>query len=211
MTETRTYHSPTREAAKAETRDRILDAVVRVVLDDGIHAFTVQNVAKKAEVSHRTVYRHFETREELLEGLGERLQTLSSRSGVPDVPESLDDLRTHVEPSFHAFGDLAKLLRAYVVTSIALQWQTGTRKRRTKTFETIIRRAFPNLPRAELREAATMIRTIGGSRGWYLLTVEGDLDSVAAGRVAGWTVRTLLDDLAKRDRAAAKAKARTGS
>ena len=63
------YHSPLRDRAKHETRTRILDAVVRVVLDDGIHAFSVANVAKRAGVSHRTVYRHFASREELLDAV----------------------------------------------------------------------------------------------------------------------------------------------
>ena len=51
LSDTREYNSPARAQAKAETRERIVDAVVRVVLDDGIHAFTVQNVAEKAGVS----------------------------------------------------------------------------------------------------------------------------------------------------------------
>lgn len=209
MTETRAYHSPAREQGKADTRDRILDALVRVVLDDGIHAFTVQNVAKKAGVSHRTVYRHFETREDLLEGLGARLEAQTTGSGVPGQPRTLDDLREAIEPSFRSFAELEDVNRAYVITSLALGLQVAGRKRRTAAFEKVIRGAFPNLTRAEVREAATMIRTVAGSRGWYLLTVEGGLDSAAAGRAAGWTVQTLLDALAKRDRAAAKAKTRS--
>ena len=209
MTQTRRYQSPSREQGKADTREKIVQAVVRVVLDDGIHAFTVQNVALKAGVSHRTVYRHFTTREELLDGLAESLDRMAAGSTVPTAPETIDDIIVAVAPSFVAMGELRDPVHAYVITSLALNWQDESRRKRTLAFDKSIGAAFPNLPSKERREAAALIRHLASTRAWYALTVEGGLDDEAAGRAADRAVRTLLNDLGRRDRAAAKAKARS--
>jgi AcrR family transcriptional regulator len=205
VTETREYNSPLREQAKAETRDKIAQAVVRVVLDDGIAAFTVQNVAHKAGVSHRTVYRHFETREELLDGLAQYLEALATDAApVPSTPSSVDDIIDGVTPSFLGMTEIGDVVRAYVITSIALRWQDRFRQQRSVAFEKVTRAAFPHLSAAELREAGALIRSLASSRSWYQLTEEGGLDGSAAARATEWAVRALFKDLRSRDRAAAK-------
>lgn len=209
--ETRPYKSPSREQAKAGTREKIVQAVVRVVLDDGIHAFTVQNVALKAGVSHRTVYRHFTTREELLDGLAESLDVMAAGSTVPTAPETIDDIMVTVAPSYLAMGEFGDAVRAYVITSLVLNWQDEARRKRTLAFGKSIGAAFPNLPPKERREASALIRHLASTRAWYALTVEGGLDDEAAGRAADWAVRTLFNDLGRRDRAAAKAKGKSRS
>ncbi|HET9387005.1 MAG TPA: TetR/AcrR family transcriptional regulator [Vicinamibacteria bacterium] len=209
MSKTRQYRSPKRERAKADTRDKIVHAVVRVVLDDGIHAFTVQNVALKAGVSHRTVYRHFTTREELLDGLAKWLSRIAAGSTIPTSPETIGDVIVTVAPSYLAMGELRDAVRAYVITSLALHWQDEARRQRTLAFDKSIGAAFPHLPSKERREAAALIRHLASTRAWYTLTVEGGLDDAAAARAADWAVRTLFKDLGRRNRAAAKAKARS--
>src|SRR5512134_923948 len=100
---TRKYESPARREAKQDTRERILDAVVDVVTREGVHAFTVQNVANAAGVSHRTVYRHFATREALLDGLDELLVRRGISAGV--IPENVEfeDLPNLVQAVFQSF------------------------------------------------------------------------------------------------------------
>src|SRR6187455_2079359 len=115
LSDTREYNSPARAQAKAETREKIVDAVVRVVLDDGIHAFTVQNVADKAGVSHRTVYRHFKTREELIGGLAASLDVKAEESSFTAFPVTIDDIINVVGPSFEAMGEVEEHFRAYVI------------------------------------------------------------------------------------------------
>jgi AcrR family transcriptional regulator len=204
LSDTREYNSPARDQAKAETRKKIVDAVVRVVLDDGIHAFTVQNVADKAGVSHRTVYRHFKTREELIGGLAASLDVKAEESSFTAFPVTIDDIINVVGPSFEAMGEVEEHFRAYVIASIAMQWQDASRQRRTQAFNRAIRSAFPHLSSEEVRGAAAVIRSVAGSRSWYQLTFEGGLDSKAAAHAADWAVRALLKDLRRRDRVRAK-------
>ena len=204
MSDTREYRSPVRDQAKVATREKIVDAVVRVVLDDGIHAFTVQNVADKAGVSHRTVYRHFKTREELLAGLAASLEAKAEEASLPSYPVTVDDIINAVGPSFEAMGEGEDQVRAYIITSIAMQWQDEPRQRRTQVYNRVMRARFPHLSSGEVREAGALIRSVSGSRSWYQLTFEGGLDSKAAARAADWATRVLFKELRRRDQAAAK-------
>ncbi len=74
---TRSYHSPARQKAAAATRERIVDAGTQLV-----HGFTTWDwdeltfraVAERAEVSERTVYRHFPTERHLHDAIMGRLE-----------------------------------------------------------------------------------------------------------------------------------------
>lgn len=85
----RNYESPVREAQAEQTRQRILDATLRV-LARGASAFTVPAVAKEAEVSLPTVYRLYPNKQEL--AAAARLE-VQKRVGIDRSPvATLDEL-----------------------------------------------------------------------------------------------------------------------
>jgi AcrR family transcriptional regulator len=200
----RSYHSPAREEQKEQTRQRILQALVRVVLDDGVHAFTMENVARKAGVAHRTVYRHFATREELLEGLSASLDDLAGVGTVIAEPESPDELASVIASVYREFGRHRDLLVAYVITSVALRFTTRGRELRMNRVRALIETWFPSLEKDEREDAALMTVSITSSLTWYHLISERRLSTDRAARAVTWALRTLVDDLARRDRAARK-------
>lgn len=61
-----------RAAAVEETRRRIVSATMEVHAEQGIAASSFQDVARRADVSVGTVYRHFPTMEELVSACGEQ-------------------------------------------------------------------------------------------------------------------------------------------
>jgi AcrR family transcriptional regulator len=66
----RPYRSPHRDAAAAQTRRRIVAAAARLLsAADGIRAFSLEGVAKKAGVTRLTVYNQFGSRRALLEAV----------------------------------------------------------------------------------------------------------------------------------------------
>jgi AcrR family transcriptional regulator len=62
----RGYHSPTRSARAAATRQRILDAAARRFVQDGYRTATVETIAADAGVSAKTVYHLFASKAGLL-------------------------------------------------------------------------------------------------------------------------------------------------
>lgn len=65
----RPYHSPHRGALKLQVRQTIHQTVREIVETDGLAAISFPTVARRAGVSLRTVYRHFPSRQALMEDL----------------------------------------------------------------------------------------------------------------------------------------------
>jgi AcrR family transcriptional regulator len=65
----------------AETRDRIVDAAAELFAERGAHGTTMNEVARRADVSPTTVSNHFATQDQLLEAV---LGRVSANIQVPD-------------------------------------------------------------------------------------------------------------------------------
>jgi AcrR family transcriptional regulator len=75
---------PVRPYHRGNLRETLLDAAVALIAEVGPRAFTLREVARRAEVSHNAPYRHFHDRDELLAAVAaqgfERLTTAMKRS-----------------------------------------------------------------------------------------------------------------------------------
>src|SRR6188474_1654380 len=63
-----------RERQMAETRRAILEAVAQEIAESGLTGFSIQGVADRAGVTHRTVYNHFPTRDALNDAFAEYVE-----------------------------------------------------------------------------------------------------------------------------------------
>jgi AcrR family transcriptional regulator len=103
----RPYRSPVREQKTAETRERIVRAGVAIVerlpaMDWS--AMTFQAVAEGAEVSKRTVFRHFATERELHDAVMQRFQ---ERAGVSYEHVDLQGVAAVARRVFEAMSSFA--------------------------------------------------------------------------------------------------------
>jgi AcrR family transcriptional regulator len=62
-----------RRAAKDAIRQRIVEATMALHLEKGVVATSFEDIARKADVAVATVYRHFPTLNELVDGCGARV------------------------------------------------------------------------------------------------------------------------------------------
>jgi AcrR family transcriptional regulator len=198
----RAYHSPVRAQAKGDTRTRIVEAMVGVIVEEGVHAFTVQNVADRAGVSHRTVYRYYPSRERLLEGLSESLSHRLTDAGLAP-PQEITGWTSYVAPLFEEFASLGPALRASVIAAVALGAQTESdRDLASAIFDSLAIR-FSYLSEEQLHEAAGVFRSLVSRFTWYVLSVELRLETAEASRGVAWAIGALLDDLERRNDVAA--------
>lgn len=63
----------TRNSAKAQTRDKLLRAAIEILIEEGYVGFSMNKVAKRAGIAQPSFYTHFETTDQLLEGLADDL------------------------------------------------------------------------------------------------------------------------------------------
>jgi AcrR family transcriptional regulator len=97
---TRKYDMSARQQAKDATRDAIIDAATETFLAERSLAITLPAVAERADVTVKTVLRHFGSREALIDAAWAHLfgNVIAERTPPPDDPEAaIDVLIAHYE------------------------------------------------------------------------------------------------------------------
>ena len=193
----RRYHSPRREAAAAETRERVLDAAVALLREiGGIAAFTLDAVAKAAGVTRLTVYNQFGSRLALIEAVFDRIAGLGGLAGLqaamaePDPDRALGEVvRIFCDfwgghPSVQRLSDTA-VLDPEIERSV-----TARHERRRWLLGTIVDRAAPAASIEEKRDTIDLL---------FLLTAPQSFRALATGRdskaVSDLLTRAALDAL----------------
>lgn len=189
--------SPLRERQRELTRSLIVEAASRVVLDAGIHQFSMQQVADEAEVSLRTLYRYFSTREELLEGLGDEISEVLRGSGLVPLPGALtaDSLSSLVGEFFRLLAQHPDLARAWLVARTALGTVSESSRERSEILRGAVSRINPGLPAKEQERVFAIIKLLTGSMSWKVLTDDVGLETDDAAEAVIWAARTLLADI----------------
>lgn len=182
-----------------DTTARIVNALVDVISTDGITEFSVQAVADRASVSHRTVYRHFPSREALLEGITDYLEDPMRAEGLPGVPENLDECVDTIESVFTFFEANAPMIEAMVIVRLALGMEPSRSRERTEGFVEIVRKGAPHLSADEAHSYAMGLRAIASSQHWYVLTRRLGLSTEQASKVAADTLRALIGEIRRRN------------
>lgn len=190
-----TRTSDLRERKAEVTRQLIIEALVEIVLAGGLPGFSVQEVADRAGVSHRTVYRHFPTREALLGGLVTRIEEPTVAAGGVRLPQTAGELPDAVRHNFAAFDQLADLLEASVRFRVGARVPEPQREERTRAFARSIREAFPQLDDDQTLAVAAIVRLLASAQCWLALREDAGVEGAAAGAAAGWVIQTLLDAL----------------
>jgi AcrR family transcriptional regulator len=76
-----------RRAAVEATRRRILEATLALHAEKGIFGTSWQDIARRADVSVGTVYKHFPSLEELVPACGELVYAITRPPSLDDAPE----------------------------------------------------------------------------------------------------------------------------
>lgn len=92
----RRYHSPAREQQAGQTRERILGAARRMILNKGFAEATIEAIAREAGVAAPTVYASFGSKRGILQGLMERAAFSSAYTDIVREAMQSDDPETRL-------------------------------------------------------------------------------------------------------------------
>jgi AcrR family transcriptional regulator len=190
----RSYESSLRAEQAELTRQRILDAVTELLADPVAEELTIPLVALRAQVSLRTVYRHFPAREALFDAWGEWAE---KRLQIPihSYPPSADGLAAFALTLYRSYDEHEPLLRALLGAKAARGLRARTRRRRQRSFEAAMGQLTDGLsPEARARALAAVYLLISAPA-WHAMREQWNLDGVQAGHAAAWAVGVLLDEL----------------
>jgi AcrR family transcriptional regulator len=183
------YLSPLRQNYMAQTRERILDAVLSAMEKGELETLTIAQVAKEAGVTERTIYRHFQTREDLLKAVWPHMQ---ARVGLGGFPQNVEALIATPAQLFPRFDAREGSVRASMYSQAGREVRISANPQRQKVFLACAAEALPELDEAARRRRAAVVQLIGSSHGWACLKDYWGLDTQEAARAATEAMAILL-------------------
>jgi AcrR family transcriptional regulator len=189
----RAYESPLRAEQMEQTRRRILEAVAEVLADEQVEEVTVPAVAERARVSVRTVYRHFPTKEGLVDGFAEWAEE-HLRLVLHSYPDTLEGIVTLAPALYRTYEENEPLMRA-LLSKRGQEIRARTRRRRLGAYEKGMSEVLTGLEPDERRRALAVIYLLISAPAWDAMRSQSGLDGAEAGKAAAWAVRVLVDEL----------------
>jgi len=190
----RAYESSLRDERAEDTRQRILDALIRTMAR-GIAKLSVPAVAEEAGVSVPTVYRHFRTKAELVAALGPYLSDKSRLMRVPDMTHGIGPM---IHEIYAQHAALDPELRAAMGSELGGEVRRRMMPRRIAMIRDTLATFVPNAAPDELDRLTRVVLILGATptiRAFeeYLGRAPAD----AADDVA-WVLETLVGSLRRR-------------
>lgn len=173
----------------------LMEAAQRVIDKNSIDDFSIQKVAEEAGVSHRTIYRYFPSRQELLDAFTDWMEDTVDPV-KPIIPANPDEIRQMILEAFARFDRNAPYFRAGLL--LATQGEP-IQPHRQRGRDVMIREALADvldpLDEAAAHEAYAIIRHLLGAHTWQVMYDRFDLKDGRAGEAVAWAVELLIQAL----------------
>ncbi len=165
----------------------ILDALVVELGERGAFDFSYYELARRAGVSVRTIYRHFKTRDDLLDALSRRL----NKEVAFEYPRSRDGLVALIRVLFPRFDRNAALIGAQLQAGLGGRVRTRARSKRANVMQEVLAERLPHLPTERVRAVSGVLGCLISASSWQRLRDELGLAGEDSGEVTAWAVDTL--------------------
>jgi AcrR family transcriptional regulator len=187
----RSYSSPLRDRQAAATRSVILEALGAELADGSVEDFSVARLARRAGVSERTVYRHFPTRETLLDGLSEWYN-----ERVADFPDDVaaDEIAPTIAQVFADFDAHESLARGVLASPGGREMRQHARAARLARLDAALAPVLTSADPERAAAARALIFALCSAQTWQSMRDEGGLDGATAGRAVARAIELILND-----------------
>ena len=186
----RRYSSPLRAEQAEQTRVRIVQAAVDLLSEGDAGDLSMPDVAERAGVSVRTVYRSFANRDELLDGV---IAWINDRMGEVAVPrpDTRAALETTTAGAVDVIFQLESLYRALLATPAGRA--SHQRQGRREAIFTAYAEEMQGLDEAAASRLGAALHLMASSNGALFMKDYWDLSPEDIGRVMQWAIRVLAD------------------
>ena len=189
---TRSYDSPTRKEHAELTRQRILDALIELMVDERPATISIPAVAKRANVSVRTVYHHFATKEALFDALAATPQERGGGTELP-VPQTPKELATGMRAAYVYLEHNAALFNAVRVSEVEPLVRGQLDRRANARVRDALQPVSDRLDDEAFTRLCAVIGALVSNDTYRLLTRRYGLPRDEAADVAAWAITTLTD------------------
>jgi AcrR family transcriptional regulator len=179
-----TFHSMQKNA----TREAILGAVEDCLSQRGLDELTFSQVAQQAGVSERTVYRHFETKEQMLEAFWGHVQRTL---GMEAATRSWHDYLETRPEAFALMDRREQLIRAVMQSTQAQVARQRVNAPRQAGIRRVVADRVGDLREPAFTELCALVHLLGSAPAWAALKDYWGIDGARAGRVVAQAIDQL--------------------
>jgi len=198
------YHSPLRSRQKEQTRDLILNAVDAILRRAPVSEVTISGVAREADITERTIYRHFATREDLLNASWRRALRAFIRGQTQQV-ETLEQILELTRAAYENFDANEGIVRAIISAPEGVE----VRKRPAEIRLEMLKRAYAGLlaglPQDQIKTVVLATHVLSSASTWSHLRDYCGLDGVEGGKIAAEAIALIVEATKARAKVAAAA------
>jgi AcrR family transcriptional regulator len=188
----RTYSSPLRAEQAEQTRARIVQAAVDLLAEGDAGDLSMAEVAERAGVSVRTVYRSFATKDDLLDGVIDWINAdIVRRGGSPPVARG--DYEGGTAAVIEAIFEIEPLYRALFATSAGRESHRRSAVFRREGLGRAYSAEMAGLDDDAARRLGAVLHLVASSNGALFMKDYWDLSPQDVGRVMQWAIRVLAD------------------
>jgi len=196
------YHSPLRSRQKEQTRDLILNAVDAILRRANVAEVTFAGVAREADVTERTIYRHFPTREDLLNAAWRRALRAFIRGQTAQV-ETLDQILELTRAAYENFDANEGIVRAIISAPEGVE----VRKRPAEIRLDMLRKAYAKIlagvSEADAKAVLLATHALSSASVWSHLRDYCGVDGKEGGQIAAMAIELMVEAIKARSKPAA--------
>jgi AcrR family transcriptional regulator len=185
------------------TRKAIVEAAAELFLDRP-NGFSVQDVADRAGLTHRTVYRYFPSRHELIGAAAQHLAPgfgEDSFGEASSVEEWIDAVGRHLARTEANFEVARSVLAAMLVSEDLVLVRGGLHDRDAHRWE-LFQRQFPHLPEDDARRTFATLRHLTSSTSYVLYRLRFAMSPAEATEAIQGGAAQIVEQAAVRNQAA---------
>ena len=193
----RQYNNSLREDQAAQTRARILDATVALLAETGESDVAMPDVAVRAGVSLRTVYRNFPSRDALLDAVASWITAqFAARMTLPTSAAEYDERAEML----HIVFELEPLYRALFASAAGRAAHVRSNVGRGATIQKAFAVEMKGMSAGQRRRFAALMHLVQSSNSALFLHDYSQLSPDDVVRSLHWANRVLAEAAADPDR-----------
>lgn len=146
--------------------DRELD--LTLLKQAPVHELTVRAIAARADISERTIFRYFATREALSNAIASEV---SRHMALPPDPSTMAELLNYPDTLYRRFEATAALTKAALHTKLFSRMRNVQAQRRWESVRKVIYAHAPQRSESDRKRAAANIRYFLSATTWHYYRV----------------------------------------
>jgi len=154
-----------------------------------LEEFTLEAVAQAAGIERRTVFRHFETREALLEAFWSWINQKIAPRPLPGTLEELVEAPRH---AFAAFDAQEGVVRASLHSPAGRAMRLAAVPARREAFRSALGEASKGASAADRRRLDALAHLLYSASAWETMRDYAGIDGKQAGDAAAWALSVLV-------------------